>query len=336
MNEKKITILGLPGSGKTTFLSVLNLGLTLNLSPWRLRPTGQSSNTIAEINEIFFGGGMFPPKTNEITGFDFIAEKEAQNPGLIPGANFKIIVSDIPGEATEGKVSENSIYHDFYSGLMRESSGIIFLIDPEENWLKTVKSEENKHAYYFSLFSNFFTEMQEDIIETPMAFCITKADTIVITSDDFSRSIPSERTEYIAENILGKGAKSLIDHAIHPDYLLWTLVSSIGLENKKVARNSLGYEINKISNPENIKPIGVAETLEWLLNKIVQNEERLRKIIETRVAQERIVIEKIRLEEEKLVKEKAEKERLETERLVKEKEELKRMEEMLKLSKKKK
>ena len=76
-----------------------------------------------------FALGEYPPPTIEDKEMNFFVEKEATMLGLKPGAQFKLHVADVPGEAVKGVSSGSAIYHDFYQTHLKGCAGIIFLLD---------------------------------------------------------------------------------------------------------------------------------------------------------------------------------------------------------------
>ena len=73
--EKTISILGLKGAGKSTFLAVLNLALALDQSPWRIRPVGETIGIMSGLMNYLFNKGLYPDATLVDQKMEFFVEK---------------------------------------------------------------------------------------------------------------------------------------------------------------------------------------------------------------------------------------------------------------------
>jgi len=280
LGEERIAILGLRGSGKTTFLSVLNLALTQKNSPWRIRPVGDSSiRTLSQLQENLFVQGRYPEGTQVEDSIIFLVEKEAKLLGLQPGASFHIYIADVPGEAVKGR-SGSPIYHEFYEQTLKGCSGIIFLLDPQEYWLND-SIDKNIDAY-FPLFSSILAEIKEQAREDVfIAFCITKLDAILPANSDFASHGVLKDIEILAERIIGRNTKNLIDNHFDSDHISWFPVSSTGYLTEGdqkatqffIKEESDGSKRYSIKKPSLLTPIGIAEALEWILNSVTDYSE---------------------------------------------------------------
>ena len=279
--DKIVSILGLKKAGKTTFLAVLNLALALEESPWRIRPVGQTIRDMSELTEKIFSQGEYPEQTQEENKMFFVVEKEATMLGLKPGAQFRLHAADVPGEATKG-VAGAAIYHDFYEQHVKGSSGIIFLLDSQQKWIEGEQAINENADPYYSLFSTIIDQIQgqtEDV-KPYIVFCVTKMDQIKEQGPNsrFDTEGYFDGVEKLVEEILGINTKARIDHAFDDDHVHWLPVSATGFtDDKDKKRVSQSIEnSNKIRNPKAIKPIGVAEALEWVLDRLADDDEDVR------------------------------------------------------------
>jgi hypothetical protein len=284
--DKVISVLGLKKAGKTTFLAVLNLALALEESPWRIRPVGKTIKDMSELTTKIFSQGEYPEGTQVENRMFFVVEKESTMLGLKPGAQFRLHAADVPGEATEG-VAGSAIYHEFYEQHVKGSSGIIFLLDSQQKWLLEGKQTLTENADpYYPLFSTIIDQIQGQTEDTKpyIVFCVTKVDQVKDQGpySKFDKEGYFEGVEELAEKILGRNTKATIDHAFDSDYVYWLPISATGFTGEGRDRRSQSVEItkeegaNKIINPREIKPIGVAEALEWILDKLADDDEDVR------------------------------------------------------------
>lgn len=283
--DKVISILGLKKAGKTTFLSVLNLALALEESPWRIRPVGETIRDMSELTTKIFSRGEYPEGTNEEKKMFFVVEKEATMLGLKPGAQFRLHAADVPGEATKG-VAGSAIYHDFYEQYVKGSSGIIFLLDSQQKWREREQTLGDGSDPYYPLFSTIINQIkaQTEDAKPYIVFCVTKIDQVEGQGphSTFDEDGYFEGVEELAEKILGRHTKASIDHAFDADYVHWLPISATGFTGEGKDRKSQSIEkineddVNRISSPKDIKPIGVAEALEWVLDKLADDDEDVR------------------------------------------------------------
>lgn len=290
--EKKISILGLKGAGKSTFLSILNTALALEESPWRIHAIGETKEKMKELRT-YLSKGEYPPQTNEETEMEFIVEKEATQLGLQAGAQFKLHAADVPGEAVKGIASDNSLYKNFYERHLKGCSGVIFLLDYKEVWLNRSRDLDVDTDDYSPLFSSILDQIFEQTDTDPyVAFCVTKVDMDDRYGPDSKFGIDdnfSADVEDLAESILGRNTKAIIDHGIDRDRIKWLPVSATGFteNNGKRLRQYMekvtleGVTISAIRKPKELKPIGVAEALEWVLDNLADDDEDAR-VVRTR------------------------------------------------------
>jgi energy-coupling factor transporter ATP-binding protein EcfA2 len=284
--EKVIAILGLKGAGKSTFLSVLNLALSLDQSPWRIRPVGESIAVMSNLMESLYKKGLYPDATSFEQEMEFFVEKEATALGLKSGARFLLKTADVPGEAVKGVGSPDELYHNFYEKHLKGCAGIIFLLDYNEKWREGEIVEEEEGDLYFPLFSSIFAEISEQSIAKPyVAFCVTKADMIpgMGPSSILDKHGYIDDIEEVAKELLGRNTKALIDQSFDDDHIYWLPVSSTGYTT--VGEKRLSQSIEKtiegvsragIRNPKDLQPIGVAEALEWVLDNLADEDENVR------------------------------------------------------------
>lgn len=285
--DKVISILGLKKAGKTTFLAVLNLALALEESPWRIRPVGETISEMSELMTKVFAQGEYPEGTREEKPMGFVVEKEATMLGLKPGAQFRLHAADVPGEATKG-VAGAAIYHDFYDRNVKGSSGIMFLLDSQQIWLEGQEISNEKMDPYFPLFSTIINQIQDQTNDAKpyIVFCITKVDQFKFNNEEHLNRFADEGyfddIETLAEQILGKSTKAIIDHTFDADHIYWLPVSATGFTiegkyRKSQENNETNQDgVNRIRNPKDIKPIGVAEALEWVLDNLADDDEDVR------------------------------------------------------------
>lgn len=282
--DKVISILGLKKAGKTTFLSVLNLALALEESPWRIRPVGETIKDMSELTTKIFYQGEYPEQTKVEKKMSFVVEKDATLLGLKPGALFRLHAADVPGEATKG-VAGAALYHDFYDQYVKGSSGIIFLLDSQHIWMEGEQISGKNTDPYYPLFSTIIDQIQGQLenIKPYIVFCVTKVDEVIGQGPNskFDTDGNFEEVEELAEHILGKNTKARIDHAFDADRVYWLPVSATGFTGKGRDRKSQSEKsttegVNRIRNPKDIRPIGVAESLEWILDRLAEDDEDVR------------------------------------------------------------
>ena len=302
--EKNISILGLKGAGKSTFLAVLNLALATEQSSWRIRPVGRTIGVMATLLDHLFSKGLYPDATGFEQEMEFFVEKDATMLGLQPGALFRLRTADVPGEAVRGVSSVDSVYHGFYERYLKGCSGIIFLLDYKEKWREKAVSESENADVYFPLFSSILAEIREQNDINPyVVFCLTKVDMLdgQGPNSTFDKTGYFDSVEQVAGKILGRNTKALIDQTFDADRVLWLPVSATGFTGTGPKRqtqcvekrDSTGGLIFGIRNPQDLKPIGVAESLEWILNNLAGDDEDVR-IARTRGKQYADVVKNVR------------------------------------------
>jgi len=280
--EKTISILGLKGAGKSTFLAVLNLALALDQSPWRIRPVGETIGIMSGLMNYLFNKGLYPDATLVDQKMEFFVEKDATMLGLQPGAQFKLKTADVPGEAVKGVSSVSANYHDFYQTSLKGCEGIVFLLDFKEKWREGELIENESADIYFPLFSSILAEIREQADTNPyVVFCVTKIDLLVGqgANSEFDKTGYFGEVEDIARDILGKSTKALIDQTFDANHVLWLPVSATGFTgegNKRVSQFVEKKEAYGIRNPKDLRPIGLAEALEWVLDNLAGDDEDVR------------------------------------------------------------
>ena len=283
--DKVISILGLKKAGKTTFLAVLKLALAKQKSPWTIRPVDKTIKDMSDLTSKIFSQGEYPEQTDKDNKMFFVVEKDATNLGMTPGAYFRLHAADVPGEAVKG-VAGTALHHDFYNQHVKGSSGIIFLLDSQQKWIEGGHSSTFNTDPYFSLFSTIIDQiLAETENEKPyIVFCVTKVDQVEGQGphSKFDKEGYFEGVEDLAKIILGENTKDIIDHAFDDDHIAWLPVSATGFtgEGKNRVCQSIettsGEGVNKIRNPRDLKPIGVAESLEWILDRLAKDDDYVR------------------------------------------------------------
>lgn len=280
MPDKKIVILGLKGSGKSTFLAVMERALAMRQSNWKVKPIGTTIGEIAKLKQFVFSEGVYPPATDQETRFVFRVEKEAGMLGLSSGAKFDLIAGDVPGEASEGQSAADIVFQNFYQRYVKGSAAIVFLLDATELWRSKKESSGRKDTdVYYTLFNGIMAELSEIMDQTKepifLTFCVTKLDSksdIKPSEDNKFYDLSEYQVEEIANSILGEGAKSIIDYYFPSEYLKWMPVSATGFTgtgNNRKSQSALDSDDRAIIiNPKGLTPIGVAEALEWTLNSV--------------------------------------------------------------------
>jgi len=285
---KNIIVIGFKGSGKSTYLAVLSRALASCFSNWRITPTGDITRIkLNELMDFVFAQGIYPPGTAEEFEMTFRVEKEASMFGLKPGARFQLKTGDLPGEMTKGVGSKSAMYRNFYERSLKGCDGIIFLLDPTEYWRQTGEEIDQRLDVYFPLFTSILSEI-EDHLEDKwpyMAFCITKLDLNGIDeklkpNGDFDKNGVFDDVENLAAKILGHATKNLIDHSVDRNHLRWCPVSATGYTGEGSNRTTQYYSkktgdttVAAIRNPRELVPIGVAESLEWVLDNLADDDE---------------------------------------------------------------
>ncbi len=290
MEEKKLAILGLRGAGKSTFMAVLNLAMSDAEKPskWTITALDEKTNQLVyEFENRILNEGLYPVSTTEEAMMQFHANKNAELGGLIPGGNFKIIAGDVPGEAVKGITSAYAGFHDFYKEYVAGSSAVIFLLDPHEVWKTNGKEGENYN--YFPLFRSILTELKQQAPNVYLAFGVTKIDALPkgTISENILKDIQKHAdnqdeavADQLSELVLGKQTKNWIEKNFDHRYLSWWLISATGFLNdgNKVSSQFIEKQTSDglqpgIKEPNNIKPVGVVEIVEWALKNIARESE---------------------------------------------------------------
>jgi len=153
--------------------------------------------------------------------------------------------------------------------------------------METEEASVKNADLYLPLFETIINQIQEQTAETRpyIAFCVTKIDQVTFRNSskrgDIDNNVDTdeylEGIEELAAQILGFHTKAIIDHAFESDHVRWLPVSATGFTMIGNDRKSqLDPENNRIINPIDIKPIGVAESLEWVLDRLADDDEDVR------------------------------------------------------------
>ncbi|MDA0245163.1 MAG: hypothetical protein OT477_17240 [Chloroflexi bacterium] len=277
--KEKVAILGLKKSGKSTFLTVLQLALALQESPWQFTPRGNTKIIMHELTERLISQGLYPistPEGEDPHPMKFRAEREARFLGLQEGDWFDVQAHDVPGAWVKGISGGN---YDFYEKYVKDCRAIIFLIDPQESWIEEGEVEPGRSPY-FTVFNNILNELNEHSSnKVYVAFCITKLDQEQDTPALFAEegSCDENYLEEKATKILRKATKARIDHFFKHDRCRWFGISATGYykDENNIMRSQLmertdekGQKVAGIARPDELEPIGVAEAVEWVFNSI--------------------------------------------------------------------
>jgi len=278
---KKVVILGLKGSGKSTFLTVLQHALSRKHSPWKVVPQDDTEDVMRRLRDrLFAPKGLYPvptPASEYGASMCFKVEANAKWMSLIPGASFELRAEDLPGEATKGGLGN---FRDFYETKVKGCDAIIFLTDPDEIWKK---DDPNKGS--FQVFQSILNEIKRHGSENiHIAFCVTKFDTIEGPNSAFDKYGQLEDGEMGIEKeaarILSTSTVDFIKWVFDgPRRPRWFAVSATGYtgEGDKRVRQATIHNISRpdgsfqeeagILDPE-VYPIGVAEVMEWVFNSL--------------------------------------------------------------------
>ena len=125
-------------------------------------------------------------------------------------------------------------------------------------------------------------EIREQADTNPYdVYCVTKIDLLVGqgANSEFDKTGYFGEVEDIARDILGKSTKALIDQTFDANHVLWLPVSATGFTgegNKRVSQFVEKKEAYGIRNPKDLRPIGLAEALEWVLDNLAGDDEDVR------------------------------------------------------------
>lgn len=270
-SNKEISILGLTKSGKSTYLAVLRNALEKKKSSWKFEPNNEETIiAMSKFLQRMFLERKYPLKTDDPGTLEFRVISDTYW-GFNSGGQFLLKAYDVPGEATKGLNSE--LYVDFYKEYVSRSSGIIFLLDPENSWLeKEDDFDKSNGDIYYPLFSSILDQIKlYKKGEIFMAFCVTKLDMKLKPHSDFDRLGKYQETKLLAERILGRNTISAIDYSFDKEHLAWFPVSATGYTGSGDKRSTQYQWDGKeaiIKDPSSIEPIGIAKSFEWVLNSI--------------------------------------------------------------------
>lgn len=287
----RISILGLRRSGKTTFLTVLQRALVSADSRWKLVPRGRDNKErLNVLVNVLFGEGLYPEATSELESVPeiiFDVKSNADYLGGNPGDEFELRTADVPGSAVKGIQGEGTD-KTFYEDYVKNSAAIVFLIDPQER-CKEEEDLEKKGDYYYPLFFNILNELSElSAQKMYAAFCITKADIYSDAPKSFIEEGYWDDSILLEEKfteILGSGVVQSIRSVFEPKKLRWCAISATGYyydeKNEKWISQYAWDAVSKdphIVDPRNLKPLGVAEVMEWIFDAISKEHNRERGI----------------------------------------------------------
>ena len=303
VKQKRLSILGLRGAGKSTFMAMLLKALSSRdfQSTWKISADTNdredinqpsTNDLIFELENYIFTEQIYPPRTESVKPMNFTAEKDADWVTLIAGGRFKIKAGDVPGEAVLGRRGGER-HRRFYENFVDDVSAIIFLIDPQELW-----KEDEKEIDYYPLLRSILTEALGSNDKIYVAFGVTKIDALPEAKfpkqefPDIVRDAEEQNEETakkIAEKIIGEAAIDWIEYHFK-DRLSWWMLSATGFievnGNKVTQHKNREYTADSgkvitqscITDKSKLKPLGIVEIVEWALDRIAYSEEKKRRL----------------------------------------------------------
>ena len=283
VDETDICILGLPRSGKTTFLSVMDYALRRN-TDWVLIPQSDTVELIQDLQNIVVGGSEFPPASRRSNIYSFKFERFYGNTTEYVNAT----MPDIRG------VDTNPVrpLQDIYSQYVSKSWGVLFLVD------SAVRPD--KYKEYFVIFNSVFGRLGQivDQLGTKdrpfprklhIAIALTKCDNFPIpegidkkpSKNDGEKPGPWKDPNGHLQDVLGQMAYSVVyGFEKHPKVnVSLDAISAVGytkVDGKYVSQEMPSPDGSNplIRDSANIVPVNVEKPLIRLLSGVWEEKKR--------------------------------------------------------------
>gem|GEM_PF-4731927 len=244
----EIGVWGPVGSGKTTFISMLQYA---DCKGWSIKPRGKETQDLwIEYSEILRDRKEFVPPTivDKIWYLTFDFEKPG---GFFRNKSFHVVLPEVSGEYYE--------HPDMYPKFLREMSGyqgIIWLIDPER--IDNPKAESRSYRRMIQEWAYRLHEAQGGgELKHRMAFCLTKMDLPQY------RQFVDDPKNFCLDK-LGTDVGKYLENFCDINNIGFFATSSIGVTpgTKKSNRN--------IEDPSKLvsfsNPLNLFDPFEWILN----------------------------------------------------------------------
>jgi hypothetical protein len=299
-----IALWGSPGSGKTTFLSTLNIAFQRMDSGWNLRAvSGHSEEMLVNTAKALVGRGAFPAATSQLEVYPLILQGRipARRPRIFrkeqpPGqAQVRLDVVDLPGENMSSDPDPEQLIE-----LLLKSNGICFMFDP-------VREFRDGDAY--ELITSMCNQLSRRIVGIHggdgrlwqfLAVCITKFDAPqvlemarkaeLLTADPhdphaFPRVHDDDAREFfrrLCEVSAGRNGDMVItalEHYFRPERIRYFVTSATGFytdSHSRIFNPDDSQNVIPGPGPEHdahvrgsIRPINIAEPLLWLTRQLI-------------------------------------------------------------------
>jgi len=260
-----ISIWGSQGSGKTVYLAILVSELMRDKN-WEVMPEGDLKQIIKDIDTI--NKGSWPPGTTQAeflksgTSYKIVISKKKANALFVKPMMYILDFADPCGDYFE-KYDSDKFSNDSYRYFERlaKSAGLLLILSPAKEYFNTNELKILLKANLTRIKLQFKTSGK---IFIPIAVCISKVDKIFEEYENVNKNAKKLLIKLFDESIL-----SIIEEYCE-NYKIFCF-SSIGVakdENsgKILSRIRINNGTELPPKDDNIKPFGLIEPLEWLLD----------------------------------------------------------------------
>ncbi|MHA1733767.1 MAG: hypothetical protein ACTSU5_17610 [Promethearchaeota archaeon] len=212
-NSKSVLTLGLPGAGKTTFLTLLYHHLKMLNDDYRVELTQEESDTdymYDLLEKLVYPPQSFPPP-NPGPGGGFIPISiEIYPKNLRMGAPVQFKTFDSSGtdlvniidnfdlfleRVLEPKKTRSSTWFKNLVDFQKKMDGILFLIDPHPSMVQHLQNDDHLRKLFRLIYATITGPRisRGDLLEIPLAFVLTKY-------DKYKDTVP-DPDQFIAESL---------------------------------------------------------------------------------------------------------------------------------------
>ncbi len=263
---RSISIIGLTGSGKSTYLLLLPKAM-ISRRGWTITPLGDTFRHSSNDYQRLVEGGQYPEHTQP---GNVRVDRYRCTKKRFGGRRKQVLlqIPDVAGDDTD----PNKSTIDFYERFAQTSSGIMILID--------ATSSENQRSQYEVFFRNMLLGKLGQVVESrkhlPLAVNLTKCDERAECRKSGKEGF-SEAIQKLPE-IIGRTAFNYLDNFSKRKAVELGVFacSSTGFlrnnDGKYLKENGVYVPQRKpddsIRDPQNIYPERVTDAFVWLLKRV--------------------------------------------------------------------